>query len=629
MSLNPRFILGALDLTEHPFAVEFGGDMGDPDSVAEVINSLLADGELELSSRRGNRTMTFPVLIDDSDLLALAEAETLLTAECDKQRNTFSIDPGDGIAPVTVFDTFRASARFKRSDDEEQAGVRRYELSFRALPFGRSTGKFLDVASSPPGASAGTLVNNCQSTTGWASFGGSLTPSFAVDSTVFTEGAGSIKSWVTQWEPGSDGGSGTQSNGAGGTQTYHSYTANGGFGRDQITGLSVATGTGGYMSVAIRFDAFYDASRLSRLWQSTTAGVWEEVVAFAAVSVDSNGFVRYRWAVAASQTILGLRFETTHGTQSLQFGVARPYVWFDDFRLLPTTSTEQQIVKQLKVEGSVRTTGSLHIGSGTDSVPLGQVLVVTMPTDVAPAGFNPEGRAHVTQGTVTSDVTALNGSYYSPDAATYSSAAGKPIFDVPVSMLTAGAYTMVTLVKTSAGTVTTGVQAQLNVNGTLTGPTSAAEVSVPSTTTAWQFVTVGTIYLPPMPVQGAAATTKVRLLFKGAVMANVYMIPAWQVGGSPVADFSIVDCGTGGASASGASSHLWIDSPDTDQPQGGWWRGPTADRLNTRSAWPAAKKPGIHTFRPGELSAFLVTTGAQGPTLALEYFPRWANAAAL
>lgn len=625
MSLVPRFIYGDLDLTEWPFAIEFGSDFGNPENVVEVVASMLADGEVLEVNRRTNRTLTIPVLCDEADLQALALAEQLLIAEADKPRNTLTIDPGDGFAPPTVFDTFRAQPRWVRNDNEEQHGVRRISLEIPALPHGRSVDKFVDVATSPPGVDSGTVFNACESTTDWSGFGSQPTPTFAVDSTIYVEGTGSIKSQVTGWFAGAPGG--TESNGAGGTQSFF-YPASGSSDH-QLSGLSLDTGTGGYLSAAIRIDSAYSGSKLQKIYQSTTPGVWTEVPSWASVKVSPNGFVYYRWPVEAGKTILGLRFSITYTVGGPNFGYPAPFVWYDDFRILPTASTDQQIVKQLEVEGSARTTGSLHIGSGIESVALGRVLVMTMPTESVPVGFNPEGRPWVSQGSVTSDMTALAGSYYSPDATAYSSAAGKPIFDVPVRLLNAGAYTIVALVKTASGTLVTGVRAQLNVGGTLVGTTSEAEIAKPNTFTGWQFVTVGTVYLPPVPVQGADPTTSVRLLFKGASMANVYMIPAWRDGGRAVADYSIVDCGSGAASAAGPSSHLWIDSPSTDQPRGGWWRGPTDDRLNTRSAWADARRPGIHSFSPGRLSAFLVSTDAFGPTLELEYFPNWFGNAAI
>lgn len=605
-----------------------GTRFGSPVTVETVIASFLRDGSIVSKTGDENREMQIPVRISGPDGIALALGEKRLNLATGK-RTTLEWTPPDGISPPTAFDVLTSSLSRVEDGDwdvEEVHGSRTFLLRLVCLPFGRSAGKFVDVSTSPPGASDGTVFYSAQSATGWAEFGtrsknGGPAPSFTVDNSIFVEGTGSIKALVCDWEQG------FVYNIGNGTGGY--YAANGGTSRHEVTGLSLDTDTGGYISVAVRFDPFYDASKLTQVFQSTSPGVWTEVTSFAAVSVDSDSFVHYRWPVDEGLSIIGFRFVATHGTKGQVSYLAAPYVWYDDFRLLATASTDQQIVKHLTVEGSARTTGSLHIGSGTESVPLGQVLVVTVPTDEVPLGFNPEGRPWVTQGYLVADATALGGSYYTPDADDfYVGQFSTPIVNVPVRLLTAGAYTMVALVKTSAGTVTSGVQAQLNVNGTLTGPVSQAEVSRASTTTDWQFVTLGTVYLPPLPVQGADPTTTVRLIFKGDHLANVYMIPAWQVDGHPVADYSIVDCGTGTASAGGPSSHLWLDSPSVDQPRGGLWRGPTDDRLNTRSAWPDAKRPGIHTFRPGDLSAFLISTAAFGPTLELEYYPAWwANAA--
>lgn len=616
MSLIPRFVYGDLDLTEWPFAVEFGSDFGNPENVVDVVGSMLADGEVLESNRRTNRTLTIRVLIDGADLAALADAEAQLIAEADRQRNTLSVDPGDGFGVTTVFETFRAQPRWTRDDDEEQNGVRRILLEIPAQPHPRSVGLVTDDAGTPP-SSGGTVVESCESTTGWAAFnqgvgGGWVSPAFSVDGAIFSEGTGSIKSLMTQWEEGRVTGGGMLSP-AQGTS------------RDEITGLSIATGTGGYLSVAVRGEPA-NQTTVETIWTSTAAGVWVEVPSWTTVQRDANGFVHYAWPVDADLTIVGLRFEVKQYRSS--DNVPRPYTWYDEFELLPSATTDNQIVKQLTVEGSARTIGSLRIAAPVPSIALGQVLAITAPTDDLPAGFTPDARRWAVQGTTTVDATALGGSYYTPDAATYSTSTGKPIFDVPVGMLTAGPYTIVALVRSAASPVVFGVQAQLRPDGTNVGPTSAAEVSIPSTSTTWQFVTVGTVYLPPLPMQNASTAARVRLLFKGATFADVYMIPAWQSGGRAVADFSIVDCGTGTVSSSGASSSLWIDSPSIEQTQGGWWRGPTDDRMDARSAWPDARKRGLHSFKPGGLTAFVISLAAQGPTLTLDYYPSWFGNAA-
>lgn len=611
MSLVPRFVLGALDLTDYPFGVGFGSDLGNPENVSDVLASLLADGEIESLSRRSNRTMTIPILIDGTDLADLAAAEQLLIAECDKQRNTLSINPGDDIGATTIFDTFAAQAVREYDDDTELAGYRRWNLTIKALPFGRSTTKVIDDAGTPP-SSSGTLLYNCESTTGW-----STDPLFTspgpptVDTVIFAEGAGSLRTGAAYWYAYDNG-----------EQT--------GYSKDTVVGLSLDTDTGGYLSVAIR--AQYEdtiswssvPAGLWHLWMQVDGGTWDEVSAFIAAGRDEQGFVRYVWPVDAGLTITGLRFQVLQHSHTY---ATAPHTWYDDVELLPAATTDHQIVKQLTVQGSARTTGSLRVAAPSEAVALGQVLAITMATAEIPAGFQPDGRRWVTQGTTT-DATALHGSHFTPNASSYDATTGKPIFDIPVSMLTAGPYTVVAMVKAESSSLTFGVQAQLLIDSTGVGPTSETEVTVTGLTTGWQFVTLGTAYLPPLPIQSADAATRVRLLFKGAKMSDVFVIPAWQVGGRPVADFSIVDCGTGTVEPGGPSSSLWIDTPSISQPQGGWWRGPTADRANAQSAWPDAKKPGVHAFNPGSLTAFLVSTGAAGPTLTLEYFPAWFGMAA-
>lgn len=598
-----------------------GASYGEPQPIEVAINSLLRDGALTETQSVGNREVTLIVCVQATNGLALAEGIAALHRTTGT-RTTLVWTSDDEFAPPTVF-LVETSSLHNPGDHDDFGWLNHrqlYRLRLVCLPYTRSVGEIVDEASSPPGAGAGTVFYTADSTTGWDTFGGGSQAAklFAVDSTIKVSGTGAVRSRVTDFDPGSI--SGTE-NGTGGF-----YRANGGFARDEVS-VSLDTDTGGYASIAVRFDPFFDASKLVRIWQSTAPGKWTEVDGWAAIKVEANGYVHYRWAVDADLAISALRFESEIGTVGQHYGLAAPDVWYDDFRIATTATTDQSIVKQLFVEGSAPTPGSLHIGSGSDDVALGPVLLITMPAAAMPAGFNPEARPWVTQGTLTADATALHDSYFTPDPVAYSTSAGRPIFNPPARMLTAGPYTLVSLVKSDGDDLTVGVQAQLDVDGTLTGPTSQAEVNIPAGPAGWLFVPVGTVYLPPVPVEGADETTTVRLLCKGAPVANIYMVPAWQVRGRPVADFSIIDCGSGAASAAGSSSHLWIDPPSPRQTQGGWWRGPTPDRLNSRAAWSDVRKPGAHQFPAGDLSAFLIA-GAQAPTLALRYYPAWWGPAA-
>lgn len=583
-----------------------GTRFGNPVPVEAVVASFLRDGSIISKSGDENREMSILVQVRAPDGVALALGEKRLNLATGR-RTTLAWTPPDGLGPTTVFDVLTSS--LERVEDDwdldEVRGVRTYSLRLVCLPFGRSVDLVVDDAGTPP-SGGGTLLYNCESTAEWS---GGYSPHGGlrvVDAVVFSEGAGSVKSR---------------------TQNYNNNTpgVSKSSGVDVVSGLSLSTGSGGYLAISHRFE--WDKTFLN-IYYSTAAGeVW--VQSPIEMARDAQGFVRYVWPVDAGLTITGFRFQWAQSGPVISAVSVNPhYVWYDDFRLLPAATTDHQILKQLVVAGSARTTGSLRVSAPTDSVALGKVLAVTAPAAELPSGFMPDGRRWVSQGTTTTDSTALWGSYFTPHATAYDSGAGKPIFDVPVGMFTPGPYTIVALVKAEGSPTVAGVQAQLRYGSTDVGPVSAAEVSVPNLAGGWHFVPVGTVNLPPLPMQSADTTAKVRLLFKGAKLADVYMIPAWQVGGSPVAEFSIVDCGTGTVSASGASSNLWLDSPSVLQPRGGLWRGPASDRTNTRSAWPDAKKTGVHVFSPGTLTAFLVSLGAQGPTLELSYHPAWFGNAA-
>lgn len=616
MTLVRRMHLGDLELTSYPFMLEFGSDMGNAGNEIVSIESLLADGQLESVTRRSNRTMTIPLEIAGSDMAVLAQAEAALIAECDKRKNTLTLDPGDNIGPVTVFDTMTVHAQRVWGDGSDEAEIalrRRWVLTISALPFGRSAALIIDDAGAPPADDSGTLFETCESATGWATWDPNPSTAaladFTVDTVDYTEGTGSIKSLMTIWEEGF-------LYGPAGIGYYLSPAH--GHALDEFTDMSLDTDGGGYVSVGIKGEAANTTTVLG-IWMALEVGVWTEVPTWTTLRHDGNGFVHYAWSVDADLTIVGLRFKVEQRRST--HNVPRPYTWYDEFRFLSTLSTDNQVIKQLTVKGSARTTGALHIASPTD-LALGKVLVVTTPTDEVPAGFRPDARRYVTQGSTTPDATTHEESYYTPHASNYDDSTGKPIFDVPVGTLAAGPstpYTMVGLVKAESSSLTFGVQAQLMVDGNEVGPASAAEYSPTGLTIGWQILTIGTVYLPPVPMQYPDATAKARLLFKGAKFANVYLVPAWQVGGRPVADFSIIDCGSGSPEPGGPSSHAWIDLPSADQPQGGRWRGASSDRANAISAWADTTWPGVHTFRPGGLTAFLVATGVQGATLTMEY----------
>lgn len=189
MSIFPSWVWGNLDLTQEPFAVVFGADLGAPENVSEALAGLLADGEDVVSERSSNRTLSFTVMVEGGDHEQLADFEALLHREAEKARNTLAVTPGDGFGATTVFDTFRASLKKVTSDAGERQFVRRYEVEMQALPYPRSARRDEPVALSPV---VGKLVTGTVEAEGTARTTADLTLSIGHNGTSGPPAAGVV-----------------------------------------------------------------------------------------------------------------------------------------------------------------------------------------------------------------------------------------------------------------------------------------------------------------------------------------------------------------------------------------------------------------------------------------------------
>lgn len=130
--------IGDLNLTDYPYSVLFGADHGAPEATAEPLPSFLVDGDLEVTARRGNRTITLQIGVEGTDLADVAANARALDLECDKALNTLLHDPGDGFGEPYQFTVFRTSPTLVANDDYEQACFRVFEVVWRALPWPES-----------------------------------------------------------------------------------------------------------------------------------------------------------------------------------------------------------------------------------------------------------------------------------------------------------------------------------------------------------------------------------------------------------------------------------------------------------------------------------------------------------
>lgn len=208
-----------------------GASFGDPQPVEVGIASLMRDGAIVEKTGDNNRESFWMVRVCATDQGALDEGVAVLHRATGK-RTTLVFTPPDGYGEARVWDV-ETSNLLEPNGFDDLAYTRRNQMVFRlrlvCQPFRRSTTLTIDDAGTPP-SSGGTLLYNCESTTGWASVGGF--PDITVDTVVFTEGAGSIKARAQ-------------------TQTVDA-SASIARSSDSVSGLSLSTGTGGYFSVAVR-----------------------------------------------------------------------------------------------------------------------------------------------------------------------------------------------------------------------------------------------------------------------------------------------------------------------------------------------------------------------------------------
>jgi len=206
-ALFPEFYVGDLRVDDYPFSVvrgDGGLDLGAGANVMNVVDSLLQDGEIESSSRTGNRTLVLPLYVEGADLAELAANEDILIQACEKQRNTFSLVVGDDFGPTTVFDTFRIQARHVRNDDEEAHLMRRWDLTIPALPWARSAD--LSTTTFTTGAGTATTVDAASALTNWSLISGSAalsTTTWLADAAVKVDatavGYGTFGTYLVRW----------------------------------------------------------------------------------------------------------------------------------------------------------------------------------------------------------------------------------------------------------------------------------------------------------------------------------------------------------------------------------------------------------------------------------------------
>lgn len=144
-----------------------GASFGVAQSVQEVVTSLLADGDIVRTTRYGNREVTFSVEITGDSLVSVQAGEVALRREIGKG-NLLAWEAPDVVPVPTVFEVVDSSMEQVFNDLDELKRRRIFRVSLTCAPWARSLDP-VTVSAIAGGATTPTLVDACNSTTGWTS----------------------------------------------------------------------------------------------------------------------------------------------------------------------------------------------------------------------------------------------------------------------------------------------------------------------------------------------------------------------------------------------------------------------------------------------------------------------------
>lgn len=600
----PRWQFGNVDLTDYPFLTEFGADHGTPDATTEVLASFLSDGDIEITSRRGNRTIVLPILIEGSDQLELAEALARLEAECRKPTNELLVDPGDGFGPPSVFRTFEtASLVWNREDNYERANVRSYTLTLRALSYAYSAEETVVEALGPPPPTPAVevSVDSGTTTTGWdAGYNNSpLTPATSVNAgrtlvgTTTPATAGTVRLYVRR--TGAVDVSVTK-------YIVVDWAYSGGY---PVGGLSAAVTTGTPLTL----------EKVSE-GASPVAGDMRTVFKVP-VSVSSLADLTFTHVTTGTRGGTG-------GFSDLISQVVSRSLFVDQITRADKVGVAngKQQLRSFDVGGSAPTTGSIELAHSTTA--LGDAVhAFTYPADgAAAAGYTPQATQFRIAGgpTVEADATSVSGFRTLLDSTDY--------FSFPALALPDGEYAIWAILKSVSATAVINWTLTPHLQGaTQIGATEPHATTVALGGSVYKPVPLGNVHLPLIDT-GLQGATMIGVGSANPGADDVYLAELLLYNVS-LGVLTVVNMGSGTAAVGGPSRRLWIDSPSiANEGLGAMMRGHSTDRSDSFSAYPTALAPGVHRFTPGPMKMHLITPNTDGVQASFRYTKAWLHTAA-
>lgn len=576
MSISREWRIGDLSLTDWPFAVAFGSDHGSPDSSADVLPSFLTDGDLELTFRDGNRTITLPVLIEESDMAALAKAQGDLDRECRKSLNTLYHDPGDGFGEPYQFTVFRGSPVWQQDDDYEQAGYRLFQVTWRALPWPEAAEE-VTVASLSTSGSTTTSVDDMSSASAWTATvaGAAVTPIASS-----------------------------------GTVTASSPTPLGG-GFQVVT--ATRTGTINTSTTKYLVLDWKDYSTSGGTLTASADGV--ALFKLAEGPAPTVGYRRSTFQVAVN-SVASVTFSLNTSPPGAPSASATRGLVMDQLSrtdILPISGSTKQQLRIIPVAGSMPSRGSLSVQHETSA--LGDVLIYTAADDGG--GYTPACRLYRVAGvTPVADSSAVSG-FYDPVGV------GPSTYQIPTGNLPPGDYGVMVRARSITSPSSLQVQLSAQVDSTPIGATWNSPVVAVAVSSTYALYRAGMVRLPLADTTSGALST----IFAGivnlasGVTAYVDELYLFNLTAGRLSQFQ---CGSGFIGSGGNSNRLWVESPSTDNDGlGRYLRGTAANASDAHSALlTSGALPAVHEFPPGSVKTFVVTTAPTTPaTVSYRYRP--------
>lgn len=453
-----RVKYGQLDVTDHPYIFAADVDFGAGENLYEALAGLLADGESVTSPRTSNREFSFGVWVEGPTLDQIEDPEMALIAEAERPRNELTVWPGDNGTPF-VLETFRAQVEHERTDARERAGMRLIVLTVKALPFVRAVNRTITEAMSAPpdpvSPPVHTLVDACDSASGWSAVGSSMVAS--------------------------------------GGFVYNSTRV---YAPDLTRTGNVSLSSAGTPYLVVEWSR--ELANLSKVWQPphliVNGGAQRSAVQTA---ILDRTWARSVYNLSDVASASSLRFRASGGMFALQRLHIRDIQRVD--RLAPPASTTgHQLSRTIEIGGSARTQASLHMWHDSNS--LGDVLVHT---STSPNGMFSCEPFRTSNATTTAGM--VSGTEKNLEAGV--------AYDIPASMFnptSPGRLLLARARRPGVGPLNVTIRP---MRDTPSGPVDVGTVELHSVTPppmpTMGFVALGVFNMPPHRLDGADAIMRV------------------------------------------------------------------------------------------------------------------------